>query len=70
MFARPAAAGEKPFSCGRCDASFAQKCQLVYHCRMHHGEEKPHKCDVCPAAFATSSNLKIHMRCVILLLII
>lgn len=54
--------GEKPFNCTSCEARFAQKCQLVYHCRMHHGEEKPHKCDFCGAAFATSSNLKIHIR--------
>ncbi|CAJ0922624.1 unnamed protein product [Ranitomeya imitator] len=46
----------------RCDKGFAQKCQLVFHSRMHHGEEKPYKCDMCNLQFATSSNLKIHVR--------
>uniref|UniRef100_A0A3B4X265 C2H2-type domain-containing protein n=1 Tax=Seriola lalandi dorsalis TaxID=1841481 RepID=A0A3B4X265_SERLL len=53
---------EKPFGCSDCDKCFAQKCQLVAHRRMYHGEEKPYTCQRCGFKFATSSNYKIHIR--------
>uniref|UniRef100_A0A3Q3WS66 C2H2-type domain-containing protein n=1 Tax=Mola mola TaxID=94237 RepID=A0A3Q3WS66_MOLML len=52
--------GLKPFVCIFCSKSFRQKCQLVAHRRMHHGEEKPYTCERC--GFKFSSTLTYHKR--------
>ncbi|KAM6908103.1 uncharacterized protein PEZ65_016413 [Lycodopsis pacificus] len=51
----------KPFNCSECDKCFGQKCQLVVHRRMHHGEEKPYVCEHCGLKIATSSHYNKHL---------
>uniref|UniRef100_A0A8C6T8S7 C2H2-type domain-containing protein n=1 Tax=Neogobius melanostomus TaxID=47308 RepID=A0A8C6T8S7_9GOBI len=54
-------AGERPFSCDRCEKTFPRQSHLQMHMRTHTGE-KPYSCSVCKKEFATRSNLHTHTR--------
>jgi len=52
---------ERPWVCDLCNRSFAEKCTLKRHIRIH-TKEKPWKCDTCGKAFNQSCSLQAHIR--------
>ncbi|XP_042146024.1 zinc finger protein 2-like isoform X2 [Ixodes scapularis] len=53
--------GERPFSCGVCEKTFAKRYGLMAHDRTHTGE-KPFKCNTCSKAFTLKRTLANHER--------
>ncbi|XP_040066885.1 zinc finger protein 525-like [Ixodes scapularis] len=51
--------GERPFSCGVCEKTFARTDYLTAHVRIHTGE-KPFKCNTCSRAFSHKWSLANH----------
>ena len=54
-------AGERPYVCQDCNATFVNKGVLIVHMRKHTGE-RPFVCPHCESAYAQKSNLKAHLR--------
>ena len=57
----PRMAGEAPFKCQVCGASFTRNATLQVHYRKHTGE-MPFKCDVCEKGFYDGGSLRKHRR--------
>ncbi|RMY54752.1 hypothetical protein D0863_13530 [Hortaea werneckii] len=51
--------GQRLYSCGKCNKSYARLDHLSRHVRMH-TQEKPYQCQVCTKAFARADLLKRH----------
>jgi len=51
----------RPWQCEICKRSFAEKCTLKRHVRIH-TNEKPWKCEYCSKAFNQSCSLQAHIR--------
>lgn len=54
-------AGNRPFQCEVCSATFCRKQYLEIHQRTHTGE-KPFECTTCLKRFSQRSTLNIHKR--------
>lgn len=57
-------AGERPYKCDECDASFTRSFTRDYHKRRIHGGqlERSFTCDVCQKAFTDIVNMRKHMN--------
>ncbi|XP_045489143.1 zinc finger protein 99 isoform X2 [Pieris rapae] len=53
--------GEKRFKCDRCDKSFTQKTNLVFHMRVHSATRPTYECPLCGKHFAFYNNRRRHM---------
>ncbi|XP_031767753.2 zinc finger protein 569-like isoform X2 [Galleria mellonella] len=53
--------GEKRFKCDRCDKSFTQKTNLVFHLRVHSATRPTYECPLCGKHFAFFNNRRRHM---------
>ncbi|KAJ2941890.1 hypothetical protein O0L34_g10706 [Tuta absoluta] len=53
--------GEKRFKCDRCDKSFTQKTNLVFHMRVHSNARPSYECPLCGKHFAFFNNRRRHM---------
>ncbi|KAI8431780.1 hypothetical protein MSG28_016205 [Choristoneura fumiferana] len=53
--------GEKRFKCDRCDKSFTQKTNLVFHMRVHSATRPSYECPLCGKHFAFFNNRRRHM---------
>ncbi|XP_048002777.1 zinc finger protein 724-like [Leguminivora glycinivorella] len=53
--------GEKRFKCDRCEKSFTQKTNLVFHMRVHSASRPSYECPLCGKHFAFFNNRRRHM---------
>ncbi|CAH2083660.1 unnamed protein product [Euphydryas editha] len=53
--------GEKRFKCDRCEKSFTQKTNLVFHMRVHSASRPTYECPLCGKHFAFFNNRRRHM---------
>ncbi|XP_028164132.1 zinc finger protein 260-like isoform X2 [Ostrinia furnacalis] len=53
--------GEKRFKCDRCEKSFTQKTNLVFHMRVHGASRPTYECPLCGKHFAFYNNRRRHM---------
>ncbi|XP_047542941.1 zinc finger protein 23-like [Vanessa atalanta] len=53
--------GEKRFKCDRCEKSFTQKTNLVFHMRVHSATRPTYECPLCGKHFAFFNNRRRHM---------
>ncbi|CAH0730888.1 unnamed protein product, partial [Brenthis ino] len=53
--------GEKRFKCDRCEKSFTQKTNLVFHMRVHSASRPTYECPICGKHFAFFNNRRRHM---------